>query len=140
MKKIISSFCAAALLGTSLLAGMGSAEAAGVGHRRYQQQDRYIGDFCGRNPRARQCNDWRSNREHWGDEQYRGFYRSHRHDRGFDNGVAASIFGLAIGTMLNGAVNNGSSHVRACQNRYRSYNVRTDSYMGYDGKHHRCQL
>lgn len=31
-------------------------------------------------------------------------------------------------------------HVRACQQRYRSYNARTDSYRTYRGKHVRCRL
>ncbi|MBL8893298.1 MAG: BA14K family protein, partial [Rhizobiales bacterium] len=30
------------------------------------------------------------------------------------------------------------AHVRWCKRRYRSYKVRTDSYLGYDGKRHRC--
>ncbi|MCA3559836.1 MAG: BA14K family protein [Aestuariivirga sp.] len=29
-------------------------------------------------------------------------------------------------------------HVAWCQGRYRSYNVRTNTYMGYDGRKHRC--
>jgi len=30
------------------------------------------------------------------------------------------------------------SHVAWCNARYRSYNVATDSYLGYDGNYHRC--
>ena len=33
----------------------------------------------------------------------------------------------------------GSSHVRWCLNRYRSYNPRTDLFKGYDGRYHRCR-
>jgi hypothetical protein len=29
-------------------------------------------------------------------------------------------------------------HVAYCLNRYRSYHVRSDTYMGYDGYRHRC--
>jgi hypothetical protein len=29
-------------------------------------------------------------------------------------------------------------HVEWCLNRYRSYNPRTNTFMGYDGYHHRC--
>lgn len=32
----------------------------------------------------------------------------------------------------------GSRHVSWCMGRYRSYNPRTDSYTGYDGRQHRC--
>lgn len=43
--------------------------------------------------------------------------------------------GLAIGA---GAAAASGSHVDWCLNRYRSYNVRTDTYRGYDGYDHRC--
>jgi len=33
----------------------------------------------------------------------------------------------------------GSRHVRWCLNHYRSYNPRTDRYLGYDGYYHRCR-
>ncbi len=33
----------------------------------------------------------------------------------------------------------GSSHVRWCLNRYRSYSPRSDTFMGYDGYRHRCR-
>lgn len=33
----------------------------------------------------------------------------------------------------------GSRHVRWCLNHYRSYNPRTDSFLGYDGYYHRCR-
>lgn len=32
----------------------------------------------------------------------------------------------------------GHSHVRWCRNRYRSYNPRTDQFLGYDGYYHYC--
>jgi hypothetical protein len=32
----------------------------------------------------------------------------------------------------------GGGHVQWCLNRYRSYNPRTNTYMGYDGYRHRC--
>jgi len=31
------------------------------------------------------------------------------------------------------------SHVRWCLNRYRSYNPRTNRFLGYDGRYHRCR-
>ncbi|WP_321505824.1 BA14K family protein [Breoghania sp.] len=33
----------------------------------------------------------------------------------------------------------GRAHVNWCLRRYRSYNPRTDSYLGYDGRYHRCR-
>ncbi|MGF7161964.1 hypothetical protein FHS85_003607 [Rhodoligotrophos appendicifer] len=32
----------------------------------------------------------------------------------------------------------GGNHVQYCMNRYRSYDPRTDTYLGYDGYRHRC--
>lgn len=32
----------------------------------------------------------------------------------------------------------GRGHVDWCLNRYRSYNPRTDAFLGYDGRYHRC--
>ncbi len=32
-----------------------------------------------------------------------------------------------------------NAHVRWCLNRYRSYNPRTDQYLGYDGYYHYCR-
>lgn len=33
----------------------------------------------------------------------------------------------------------GDSHVDWCLRRFRSYNPRTDQYLGYDGYYHRCK-
>lgn len=33
----------------------------------------------------------------------------------------------------------GRRHVRWCLDRYRSYNPRTDRFLGYDGRYHRCR-
>jgi hypothetical protein len=33
----------------------------------------------------------------------------------------------------------GGGHVRWCLNRYRSYNPRTDTFVGHDGYRHRCR-
>jgi len=33
----------------------------------------------------------------------------------------------------------GGSHVRWCLNRYRSYDPRSNSFLGYDGYRHRCK-
>ena len=62
MNKMISGVSAAALFSLSALAGIAPASAAmPMGHSNFNQQDRYIGNFCDRNPRASQCNDWQMN-------------------------------------------------------------------------------
>lgn len=75
-------------------------------------------------------NDWdRSDRRRW-----------HR-DRDDDDDVAAGIIGFAAGTIAGAALAGSSnSHVARCEARYQSYDVRTDSYLGYDGYWHRCPL
>ena len=55
MKKFISTVSAAALLGLSALVGLMPAAAAGPMRPSYQQQDRYIGNYCDGNPGAAQC-------------------------------------------------------------------------------------
>ena len=140
MKNIISTVSVAALFAMTSLAGIVPAAAAGPVRPSFQQQDRYIGSYCDRNPSARQCNDWRRNRTHWSRSQYQGFYRDHQNDRGFGSNFAAGLFGFAVGAAMTGALGNTSSHVRACQSRYRSYNMRTDTFLGYDGIHHACRL
>ncbi|WP_239025350.1 BA14K family protein [Rhodoligotrophos defluvii] len=47
-------------------------------------------------------------------------------------GIAGAIAGAA------GRAAGSSAHVAWCQDRYRSYDPSTDSYMGYDGRRHRC--
>ncbi len=32
-----------------------------------------------------------------------------------------------------------AQHVSWCLSRYRSYNADTDTFLGYDGRHHRCR-
>ncbi|MBU1175751.1 MAG: BA14K family protein [Alphaproteobacteria bacterium] len=139
MRKFIAIVSAAAFVGASALAGIAPASAA-PWHSNYQQQDRYIGTFCDRNPNASQCNDWRMNRSQWGDSQYQSFYQVHRSNSVFASNFIAGVFGFALGATISGMPASTSAHVRACQDRYRSYNVRTDSFLGYDGFYHLCRL
>ena len=145
MKTLISTVSVAALIGISSIAGIAPARAAMYNHN-YQQQDQYIGNFCDRHPDANECNDWRSNHSHWSNNQYQNFYRYHRNDDGFDGNFAAGIFGFAAGALVAGAINNSgysgysNDHVTACESAYRSYDVRTDTYLGYDGVRHQCRL
>jgi BA14K-like protein len=53
--------------------------------------------------------------------------------------------GLGLGLALTapyygGGYNNGygNSHVDYCMRRYRSYDPRTNTFMGYDGYRHEC--
>ena len=44
---------------------------------------------------------------------------------------------VAAGQAFKNAYNN--PHIRWCFNRYRSYDPRSDTYVGYDGDRHRCR-
>ena len=61
--------------------------------------------------------------------------------------IGAGIFGFAVGAAIANSINNDrgydrgwESHVARCEARYRSYNSRTDMFLGYDGDYHRCNL
>lgn len=141
MNKMISGASAAVLFGLSAVAGIAPASAAApMGHSNFQQQDQYIGNFCSKNPNANQCNDWQTNHSHWSNSDYQSFYRGHQNDNGFGGSAAAGLFGLAVGAVVAGAVNNGNDHVRACESAYRSYDTRSDNFLGNDGSRHPCQI
>jgi hypothetical protein len=129
-------------LGAGLIFSVTSVEAAQRTTRLVQQRNQHVANYCGSNPTAPSCNDWRRNRSSWGDNDYRDLYRSNRHRREFNSNDAANMFFFSIGSAISNQpyVRRGSSHVRMCQARYRSYQVRTDSYMGYDGSWHRCNF
>jgi hypothetical protein len=75
--------------------------------------------------------------------------RNHHHDRwhhDFDDddfgGVAAAgIIGFATGALVGSALNAPTGgHVARCRAHYQSYDVRTDTFLGYDGDRHYCRL
>jgi hypothetical protein len=86
-----------------------------------------------------------SHRRHW---------RGHRWRRHHDDDWAyggAFLGGVLIGSALNSAYYDdyydypprryyrvADDHVAYCLDRYRSYDVETDSFLGYDGYRHRC--
>jgi hypothetical protein len=140
MRKLVVGVVSAVLLGAASLSSAAPALAQSHGHSR----DYYVTRFCDANPGARDCRDWNRGHRHWSHRQYRDFYSSHR--SAFPAFVGG-LFGFALGAAAASAANNndnvvtyGSAHVRACEQRYRSYDARTDSYMGYDGYRHRCTL
>ena len=68
-------------------------------------------------------------------------------------GVAAGIFGFMAGAAAASAYENDRyyrdgyfggpgwrDHVLACEDAYRSYSPRSDTYVGYDGYRHPCEL
>ena len=67
---------------------------------------------------------------------YYPYQNHHRYDNGFGRYPAAGLFGFMIGAPMNGM----TGHVGACENRYRSYDARTDTFLGHDGLRHACRL
>jgi hypothetical protein len=136
MNKAFGTAMACLAIGASVFASPASAQR---NHERFYNQDRFIENHCG-GRWDRDCNDWRDNRGRWDERRYHGWYRDHHNDFGPED-AAASIFGFVAGAAagaLSGAI--GTSHVAACDARYRSYDLRTDTFMGYDGYRHRCLL
>lgn len=147
MKTFVTSAAAVAL--TALLAipapvaaasygmgmGMGGGMNGGMGN-----QSQYVANQCQIHPNWQGCRDWRRNHNQWGQAQYKQWYRWNHNNLG---GFAAGLFGFALGAAITGSMNQGpaySTHVDRCEARYRSYNPRTDQYLGNDGRYHFCTL
>ena len=77
----------------------------------------------------------------------------HNHHRsGLNRGEAAAlgaVGGLLVGTMIANSNNRrqvqqvqpagrSPAHVNFCVNRYRSYDVYSDTFLGFDGRRHYC--
>ncbi len=81
--------------------------------------------------------------------QWRRYGHRHYYDGG-DSGaaIAGGIIGLAAGAMIAGAAAapppppayyyEGSDPVAYCMQRFRSYDPRSGTYLGYDGYRHPC--
>lgn len=60
--------------------------------------------------------------------------------------VIAGFTGLVVGGMIaehahrHHAHDTWEQHVRRCEARYVSYDAESDTYVGYDGRDHRCRL
>jgi hypothetical protein len=107
------------------------------GHRSHR------GDWVGKKSRG--------GRHSYNHRRYRhGHYRGHRHyyyrhghryyyNDGYYGGAA--IVGLAAGAIIAGAAStNYNTWVARCEARYRSFDRRSGTYLGYDGYRHPCRL
>ena len=149
MKTIINTVGAVAMAGLLAISGSAPAQAQNV-TLSFGQQDRVIRSYCESHRRDPDCR--RHARGDWRRGDYNRFYGRHR--SGLDS-VASGLFGFTFGAIVGGALanqnnnNNGGgryvgrvndSHVDACAARYRSYDVRTDTFLSYDGNRYRCNL
>ena len=134
--KVVTTFAVVATSFVSLAPT--PAEAQGV-----RERQRDVERYCARNPRDRDCRDFRRDSRRWDNGRYQRFARDRR-DISRD-ATAAAIFGLAAGAIAAGAAasNSGGSdrdHVQRCLNRYRSYDPSTDTYLSNDGRRRACNL
>jgi hypothetical protein len=151
MNKLVSLASAIALTGMTALSSITPTYAQSV---TFSVGERYrvIETYCDRNPWDRDCNDFY--RGGWNDRDYYRFYNSRRSSiDSIATGILGFTFGAALGSIIANGNNNRrggdvvvgraggyDSHVQACYSRYRSYDERTDTFMGYDGIRKRCRL
>jgi hypothetical protein len=90
---------------------------------------------------------WYYNRGRHGPRyRYRHGHYNHHHDGwwysrpwwGYGSGIALGLTVPLGGYYGGGYGYGGDGHVQWCLNRYRSYDPRSDTFMGYDGYRHRC--
>ncbi|BCW87295.1 hypothetical protein sos41_04240 [Alphaproteobacteria bacterium SO-S41] len=135
MRKFLSAVLVTAIVGSGLV---GLSSTASAREHGYRDRNDYVTSYCAQNPRARDCQDWKRNGRSWKDSNYRGFYE--RNHRGNDNALAA-LFGIAVSAAIaSDNHGNGRDHVRACEATYRSYDRRTDTYVGRNGRRYTCNL
>lgn len=150
MKNFVSIVSALAVTGVVAIASAVPAQAQNV-TLSFGQRAQVIETYCDRNPRDRDCRGFYDGR--WNDNDYNRFYNSRRSSvDSISSGLFGFTFGAAIGSIIANGNNNNSgngvvyrggnydAHVQACYSRYRSYDEETDSFMGFDGIRHRCNL
>ncbi|WP_244487963.1 BA14K family protein [Aureimonas sp. Leaf454] len=139
MKMLIKAVTTFAVVATSFVSlAPTPAEAQG-----FRERQRYVERYCARNPRDRDCREFRRDARRWDNRRYQRFARDRRDIRG--DAAAAAIFGLAVGAIAGGAAassggGNDRNHIQRCLNRYRSYDPATDTYLGNDGRRRACNL
>lgn len=74
-------------------------------------------------------------------------YPYHHHHNNWGGPLAAGAAGFMLGAAMSGAAaapapapSYDSLHVRRCMGRYRSYDPGTDTFIGFDGRPHYCNL
>ncbi|WP_102960006.1 BA14K family protein [Mangrovicella endophytica] len=139
MRKLLNLALSLTMLGTSIVSFSAPAEAQSL-----RERQRYVERYCARNPRDSDCRDFRRDARRWDRRRYDRFARDRRDIRG--DAAAAAIFGLAAGALIGGAAaSRGGAqedrrHIDRCEARYRSYDARTDTYLGSNGRRIRCTL
>jgi hypothetical protein len=103
----------------------------------YHHRGSYHGHYSGGHGYPRYARGYHHGPRHW---YYHGGYRYYGYGWGYDPWgavAAAGVVGLAAGAIAAGAVQ-ATDSVAYCEQRYRSYDPRTGTYLGYDGYRHPC--
>ena len=85
------------------------------------------------------------NRENYRRRYYGGRYYGPRYgyygsgyNYGYGSAAAAGAIGLATGAIVSGAIAQSNNAVSYCAQRFRSYDPGSGTYLGNDGRRHRC--
>ena len=85
------------------------------------------------------------NRENYRRRYYGGHYYGPRYgyygsgyNYGYGSAAAAGAIGLATGAIVSGAIAQSNNAVSYCAQRFRSYDPGSGTYLGNDGRRHRC--
>jgi hypothetical protein len=144
MRKFLIYMLAIITLGSSVSVAPLTVSAAGIEirpvERHYAPRGYYRGD---RGYYRGNRGYYYGNRGYYARDRYydRRYYRRHRHN----DAIGAGIAGLAVGALVGGALVNQNTYYRGgnrdayCYSRYRSYDARTGTYVGYDGRRHYCR-
>lgn len=148
MKPLVTKLTAVAMTGLMSISSLAPVQAQD-NSLNYGQRQQVVQAYCQRFPQDPDCNGW----WFWGAREYDAFYYRNRSDL---DPLVAGILGLAIGAIIGGAIANSNKsqnasppptytrrdngHVARCYQRYKSYDERTDTFLGYDGIRHRCNL
>jgi hypothetical protein len=111
------------------------------GHRRYRGSRYYQRRFhSGRRYSYSRHDSYRPYRHY---HRHRYYHRDRYYRRDRDDHVGAAVVlgiaGLAAGAIIAGQGHGGSSYHAICARKYRSYDPRSGTYLGYDGYRHRCR-
>lgn len=150
MKKLASVIGAFALSSAAMIGLAAPTQAQSISFstgQRYQ----VIETYCDRNPWDRDCRGFYDGG--WNDRDYYRFYNNRRSSI---DSIASGLFGFTFGAALGAIIANGNNnsggdrvisrasvddgHVAACYARYKSYDARTNTFLGYDGIRHECRL
>ena len=143
----------ATVLAATVVTGLPAAQAQSVTFS-FGDRARVVETYCDRNPWDRDCRGYYDGS--WGYRDYDRFYSSRRSTL---DPIAAGLFGVTFGAILGSAIANSNNagrdrvvgtvngggnfsgvDVQACQARYRSYDVATNTFLGYDGVRKPCRL